>query len=83
MSGATIFVGVSRTLVNTLCMCISTHLTNLLRAMRTPMSVFSVASSIGASQGMPLLHVNRERCVRKRLSATVFQVKQRRFANAS
>jgi hypothetical protein len=45
------------------------------------MSVFSVASSIGTSQGLPVLHVNPERGVRKRLSATIFQVKQLRFAN--
>jgi hypothetical protein len=45
------------------------------------MSVFSVASSIGPSQALPLLHVNLERGARKRLNATIFKVCQLRFAH--
>jgi hypothetical protein len=45
------------------------------------MSVFSVASSIGPPQALPILHVNLERGALKRLIATIFQVKQLRFAN--
>ena len=81
MSGVTIFVGVSRTPVNTHCTFIFTHLSNLARTTRTPMSVFSVASSIGPSQALPLLHVNLERGARKRLNATIFKVSQLRFAH--